>query len=76
LYYFDEQGMSFKVTYTLRASRAKRWIHEVKEKFLDAAPIKCIRLDYEFAEAVKNIKQADLPLEQRQLPPFAALRHI
>jgi hypothetical protein len=70
LYYLDEQGMSFKVTYTLRASRAERWINEVKEKFLDAAPIKCVGLDYEFADAVKNIKQADLPLEQRQRAAF------
>ncbi|XP_051201617.1 uncharacterized protein [Lolium perenne] len=54
--------MSFKVTYTVRASRAERRICEVKEKFLDAAPIKCIGLDCEFTDTVKNIR---FPLEQR-----------
>jgi hypothetical protein len=61
LYYFDEQRMSFKVTYTLRASRAERWIREVKEKFLDAAPIECVGLDYEFADAAKNVRRDNLP---------------
>jgi hypothetical protein len=58
--------MSFKVTYTVHASRAERWIREVMENFLDGAPIKCAGLDYEFNDAVKNVRQADLPLEQTQ----------
>ena len=66
LYYFVEQDMSLKVTYTLRAARVEKWIRDVKEKFLDAAPIKCVGLDCEFTDAVKNVRQADLPFEQRQ----------
>jgi hypothetical protein len=66
LYYIDEQGMSFNVTYTLRASRVERRIREVKEKFLDATPIKFVGLDCEFTNAVKNTTQADLPFEKRR----------
>jgi hypothetical protein len=32
---------------TLRASRVEKWIRAIKQQFLDAAPIKCVGLDYE-----------------------------
>jgi hypothetical protein len=42
MYDFDEEGMTFYVTFTLRAERVQRWIRRVKEKYLDDAPTKCI----------------------------------
>jgi hypothetical protein len=42
------EGMKFTVTETLRASMVEMWLHTVKQRFLDAAPIKCVGLDCEF----------------------------
>jgi hypothetical protein len=40
--------MEFTITETLRASTVEMWLHAVKQRFLDAAPIKCVGLDCEF----------------------------
>jgi hypothetical protein len=48
VYHLTAEGMNFTVTETLRASRVEKWIHTVKQQFLDAAPIKCVGLDCEF----------------------------
>jgi ribonuclease D len=40
--------MHFTITETLRASMVEMWIRAVKQRFLDAAPIKCVGLDCEF----------------------------
>jgi hypothetical protein len=48
LYYITVEEMNFTVTETLRASRMEKWIRAVKQRFLDAAPIKCVGLDCEF----------------------------
>jgi ribonuclease D len=40
--------MNFTITETLRASRVEKWIRAIKQRFLDAAPIKCVGLDCEF----------------------------
>lgn len=50
VYHFTVEGMHFKVTVTLRASRVERWIRDIKKQFLDAAPIKCVGLDCEFTD--------------------------
>ena len=50
VYHLTAEGMHFKVTVTLRASRVERWIRAVKKQFLDAAPIKCVGLDCEFTD--------------------------
>jgi hypothetical protein len=42
------EGMEFTITGTLRASVVEMWLHAVKQRFLDAAPIKCVGLDCEF----------------------------
>jgi hypothetical protein len=42
------EGMHFTITETLRASMVEMWIRAVKQRFLDAAPIKCVGLDCEF----------------------------
>jgi ribonuclease D len=42
------EGMEFTITETLRASTVEMWLHAVKQRFLDAAPIKCVGLDCEF----------------------------
>jgi hypothetical protein len=42
LYYITVEEMNFTVTETLRASRVEKWIRAVKQRFLDAAPIKCV----------------------------------
>jgi hypothetical protein len=68
LYYFVEQGMRFRVTVTLRASCMESWIHRVHREFLDRAPedSKCVGLYCEFTDAVKNVRQKNLPPEKRQ----------
>jgi hypothetical protein len=48
LYYITVEEMNFTITETPRASRMEKWIHAVKQWFLDAAPIKCVGLDCEF----------------------------
>jgi ribonuclease D len=42
------EGMKFTITETVRASKVEKWLHAVKERFLDAAPVKCVGLDCEF----------------------------
>jgi hypothetical protein len=42
------EGMHFTITETLCASMVEMWIRAVKQRFLDAAPIKCAGLDCEF----------------------------
>jgi ribonuclease D len=42
------EGMHFTIMETLCASMVEMWIHAVKKRFLDAAPIKCVGLDCEF----------------------------
>jgi ribonuclease D len=42
------EGMEFTITETLRASTVEMWLHAVKQRFLDAASIKCVGLDCEF----------------------------
>jgi hypothetical protein len=51
VYHFDEEGMTFYMTFTHRTERVNRWIHRVKKKYLDAAPTKCVGLDCEFTVA-------------------------
>jgi outer membrane receptor for Fe3+-dicitrate len=67
LYYFVKQGMHFRVTVTLRASHVERWICHVQWEFLDRAPENsmCLVLDCEYTNAVKNVKQKNLPLEKK-----------
>jgi hypothetical protein len=42
------EGMELTITETLRASMVEMWLHAVKQRFLDDAPIKCVGLDCEF----------------------------
>jgi hypothetical protein len=60
--------MLFRVTVTLRASCVESWVHRVHQEFLDHAPenSKCIGLDCEYTDIVKNVRQKDLPPEKRQ----------
>jgi hypothetical protein len=40
------------------------WIYRIQREFLDRAPAvnaKCVGLDYEYTDAVKNVKQRNLP---------------
>ena len=64
-YRYYDQEMTFYVTFTLRSARVEKWIRLVKEKYLDAAPIKCVGLDCEYTTA-KSGSQKDLPPEERQ----------
>jgi hypothetical protein len=48
LYYITIEEINFTITETLRASRVEKWIRAVKQRFLDAASIKCVGLDCEF----------------------------
>jgi ribonuclease D len=42
------EGMEFTITETLHESMVEMWLHAVKQRFLDAVPIKCVGLDCEF----------------------------
>jgi hypothetical protein len=42
------EGMEFTITETLRASMVEMWLRGVKQRFLDAASIKCVGLDSKF----------------------------
>jgi hypothetical protein len=68
LYYFVEQGMRFRVTVTLQASRVERWIRRVHREFFDRAleNSKCVGLDCEYTDTVKNVRQKNLPLDKKQ----------
>jgi hypothetical protein len=57
LYYITIAEMNFTITETLRASRVEKWIHAIKQRFLDAAPIKCVGLDYEFTTPHDRVNQ-------------------
>jgi hypothetical protein len=79
LYYFIEQGMHFKVTVTLRAARMEWWIRRMQWEFLDRDPVnsKCVGLDYEYTNAMKNMKKRNLPHWRRCNAPSScnSLRH-
>jgi ribonuclease D len=45
------EGMHFTATETLRASIVEMWIRAIKQRFLNAAPIKCVGLDCEFTSS-------------------------
>jgi ribonuclease D len=51
------EGMEFTITETLRASMVEMWLHAVKQRFLDAASIKCVGLDYEFTTPRDRLHQ-------------------
>jgi hypothetical protein len=51
------EGMEFTITETLRASMVEMWLHAVKQRFLDAAPIKCVGLDCEFTTPRDRLHQ-------------------
>ena len=53
----DAVDMSFKVVVTLRASAVVRWIRDVRSRYLDAAQIKIVGLDYEFTDATPDEMQ-------------------
>ncbi|XP_051211832.1 uncharacterized protein [Lolium perenne] len=56
--YYLVEGMSFKITTTLCASRVEKWIRAVKRDFLDGAPIKYVGLDYEFTNPREGNQRA------------------
>jgi hypothetical protein len=51
------EGMEFIITETLRASMMEMWLHAVKQRFLDVAPIKCVGLDCEFTTPRDKLHQ-------------------
>jgi hypothetical protein len=48
VYNITAEGMLFTITETLRASMVEMWIRVVTQRFLNAAPNKCVGLDCEF----------------------------
>jgi hypothetical protein len=51
------EGMKFTITETLRASMVEMWLHAIKQRFLDAALIKCVGLDCEFTTPRDKLHQ-------------------
>jgi hypothetical protein len=58
LYYITVQEMNFTITETLRASRVEKWIRAIKQRFLNAAPTKCVGLDCEFTSPCEDRQRA------------------
>jgi hypothetical protein len=60
--------MHYRVMVTLRAAHMERWIRRMQWEFLDHAPenSKCVGLDCEYTDPVRNAKQRNLPLEKKQ----------
>jgi hypothetical protein len=63
LYYITIEEMNFTITETLRASRVEKWIRAVEQRFLDAAPIKCVGLDCEFTIPHDKVNQCAAVLQ-------------
>jgi hypothetical protein len=63
LYYITIEEMNFTITETLCASRVEKWIRAVKQRFLDAAPIKCVGLDCEFTTPHDKVNQRAIVLQ-------------
>jgi hypothetical protein len=57
------EGMEFTITETLCASMVEMWLHTVKQRFLDVAPIKCVGLDYEFTTPRNRLHQRAIVLQ-------------
>jgi hypothetical protein len=51
------EGLEFTITETLCASMMEMWLHAVKQRFLDVAPIKCVGLDCEFTSPRDRLHQ-------------------
>jgi hypothetical protein len=54
--------MNFTTMETLRASRVEKWIRAIKQRFLNATPIKCVGLNCEFTTHEVNQRAAVLQL--------------
>jgi hypothetical protein len=48
IYHYEEEGMSFKVTFTLHARRMEEWIRIILKKFLDNALINGVGMNAEY----------------------------
>jgi hypothetical protein len=57
------EGMEFTIMETLRASMVEMWLHAVKQRFLDAEPIKCVGLDCEFTTPRDKLHQCAAVLQ-------------
>lgn len=53
----DDVDMNFQVVVTLRGSTVAIWIHDVKTRYLDAAPMKIVGLDCEFTDAAVGMQR-------------------
>jgi ribonuclease D len=57
------EGMEFTITETIRASMVEMWLHAVRQRFLDTAPIKYVGLDYEFTTPRDKLHQCAAVLQ-------------
>jgi hypothetical protein len=57
------EGMEFTIMETLHVSMVEMWLHAIKQRFLDAAPIKCAGLDCEFTTPRNRLHQRAAVLE-------------
>jgi hypothetical protein len=62
------EGMEFTITETVRASMVEKWLHAVKERFLDAALVKCVGLDCEFTTPRDKPHQRAALLQLNRVP--------
>jgi hypothetical protein len=68
--------MEFTIMETLRASTVEMWLHAVKQRFLDAAPIKCVGLDCEFTTLAINLISVLLSFNSRWRPRFWSSKYV
>jgi hypothetical protein len=57
------KGMEFTITETLHASMVEMWLHAIKQRFLDATPIKCVGLNCEFTTPHDKLHQRAIVLQ-------------
>jgi ribonuclease D len=76
VYHLTAEGWHFKVTITLHASRVEKWIRAIKKQFLDAAPIKCLGLDYEFTDPHEGRQNQRAAVLQLSVAPEILVFHI
>ena len=64
-YHYKDKAidMHFKVVVTLHASTVERWIHDVKRRYLDAAPMKIVGIDSEFTDDAPGERQCAAVLQ-------------
>jgi hypothetical protein len=70
------EGMEFTITETLCASTVEMWLHDVNQRFLDAAPIKCVGLTASSPPLAISLISVPLSFNSRWCPRFCSSKYV